>query len=239
MSLALAELLMEDAPWTREVVAQKFVEVFKRDPREGYSRNFYALLQECGSGEELLAKIRPNSNKSGAAMRASCLGWLSSIAAVKECAEFQARITHDNDDAVKAAQGAALMSYWCWQVSGLSQILNNFSLPKFLEAHVPGVPWSEPWVGPVGSPGLESVRAAVTAVTNNDTLNKVLRACIAYTGDVDTVATIALSAASGVMDNDLPPELVDGLENGAYGRDYIIKLDYKLMLKFMPHRERK
>src|SRR5882672_5394308 len=71
-SLALAELLVDGEPWTREVIAQKFVDVFKRDPREGYSKRFFALLQECGSGDEFLAKIQPGSNRSGAAMRASC-----------------------------------------------------------------------------------------------------------------------------------------------------------------------
>src|SRR5690348_9192118 len=37
MSIAVAELIASDAPWTRETIADKFVEVFKRDPRRGYA----------------------------------------------------------------------------------------------------------------------------------------------------------------------------------------------------------
>jgi hypothetical protein len=53
----------------------------------------------------------------------------------------------------------------------------------------------------------------------------------AFTGDVDAVAAIALAAASCCPDyaHDLPAALVGGLENGPYGRDYIIDLDRKLL----------
>jgi ADP-ribosylglycohydrolase len=54
--------------------------------------------------------------------------------------------------------------------------------------------------------------------------------CIAFTGDVDTVAAIALAAASCCQEvtSDLPAHLFEGLENGTYGRDYIINLDEQL-----------
>jgi len=68
MSVAVAEAIVADEPWTAEFLAQRFVTVFKRDPREGYAGSFYAFLQEVQDGAEFLARIRPNSNKSGAAM---------------------------------------------------------------------------------------------------------------------------------------------------------------------------
>src|SRR5207245_2058467 len=82
--------------------------------------------------------------------------------------------------------------------------------------------WSAPWVGKVGSKGWMSVRAAATAVRRNKSLAALLQDCVAFTGDVDTVATIALAAAScsREYEHDLPPALVEGLENGAYGHDY-------------------
>jgi hypothetical protein len=48
---------------------------------------------------------------------------------------------------------------------------------------------------------------------------------------VDTVAAIAMGAASCCqeIEQDVPENLVNGLENGPYGRDYIINLDKKLM----------
>jgi len=76
-----------------------------------------------------------------------------------------------------------------------------------------------------------SVRAAITAVQEGGSLSDILKRSIAFTGDVDTVATIALGAASlsDEIENDLPPALFDGLEDGEFGRTYILELDGKLM----------
>jgi len=70
MSIALAEAIVAGDPWTPEALARRFVAASKRDPREGYAGGFYALLQEVRDGAELLARIRPDSDKCGAAMRA-------------------------------------------------------------------------------------------------------------------------------------------------------------------------
>jgi hypothetical protein len=58
--------------------------------------------------------------------------------------------------------------------------------------------------------------------------------CIAYDGDVDTVAAIALGPASccGEIAQDLPGQLIDALENGSYGREYLISRDQQLLAKF-------
>jgi hypothetical protein len=68
-------------------------------------------------------------------------------------------------------------------------------LPEFLGSHVAD-PWTTPWTGKVGAQGMMSVRAAITALVAHDSLTSLLRACVAYSGDVDTVATIALGAAA-------------------------------------------
>src|ERR1700676_3298355 len=64
MSAAIAEIIVSDAPWTPETLAQQFVTAFKRDPRGGYASGFYALLNEVSDGTEFLARIRPESDKS-------------------------------------------------------------------------------------------------------------------------------------------------------------------------------
>ena len=75
-----------------------------------------------------------------------------------------------------------------------------------------------------------SVSAAITAVSRNSSLAELLMDCINFGGDVDTVATIALAAASCSPDykRDIPARLVDGLENRTYGRNYIEQLDIQL-----------
>ncbi|MDZ8086327.1 MAG: ADP-ribosylglycohydrolase family protein [Nostoc sp. DedQUE12b] len=46
MSIAIAEVIVAQAPWTPEVLADSFVRAFKHDQREGYARNFYHFLLE-------------------------------------------------------------------------------------------------------------------------------------------------------------------------------------------------
>ncbi len=76
-----------------------------------------------------------------------------------------------------------------------------------------------------------SVRAAITALVRNDSMSGLLKDCISFTGDVDTVAAIALAAGSCSQEikQDLPHHLILELENGSYGRDYLIKLDKQLL----------
>src|ERR1700722_10974607 len=43
MSIAVAEAIVSDEPWTPQGLADRFVTSFKRDPREGYAGVFYAF----------------------------------------------------------------------------------------------------------------------------------------------------------------------------------------------------
>lgn len=225
MSLAIAETIVAQEPWTPEVLATRFVETFKRDPREGYASRFYQFLLKIRDGREFLEAINWTSDKSGAAMRAAPMGVFPTVEKVIEAATIQAAITHNTPDGINAARAAALMSHYF-----IYQLGPKRKLGKFLNAYVSGE-WSKPWQGEVKSKGWMSVRAAITAVMRNDSLSELLQDCIAFTGDVDTVAAIALAAASCSEEiiQDLPAHLIAGLENGPYGRDYIIELDRQLM----------
>ena len=225
MSLAIAEALVSGERWTPENLAERFIDVFHRDPREGYAGGFYTFLQEVRSGAEFLDRIRPDSDKSGAAMRATPLGVLPTVGQVVELRRVQAAITHNTSDGIHAAQAAALAAHYF-----LYRLGPKARLGEFLQGQVPG-PWSAPWVGKVGAKGWMSVRAAITALVRNHRLSELLRDCVAFTGDVDTVAAIALSAAScsDEYEQDLPASLIDGLETGAYGREYLTALNERLL----------
>jgi ADP-ribosyl-[dinitrogen reductase] hydrolase len=227
MSLAIAETLVAEEPWTPEVLAHRFVTTFKRDAREGYAGRFYQFLLQVQDGKQFLENISWTSDKSGAAMRAAPLGILPTIEQVIEATSIQAAITHNTPDGINAAIAAALMSHYF-----IYQLGEKKELGRFLDTHVSGE-WSKPWQGEVRSKGWMSVRAAITAVIRNNSLSELLKDCIAFTGDVDTVAAIALAAGacSNEITQDLPAHLIDGLENGTYGRDYIIQLDKQLMAR--------
>ena len=190
MSLAVAEAIVSREPWTPELLATKFVAAFHRDRRLGYAGKLYDFLLQVQDGKEFLEKIHSASDKSGSAMRAGPIGIFPTIEKVIENATIQAAITHNTPDGIKAAIAAALMSHYFIYQLGLKKNLGNF-----LEKHVPGE-WSIPWQGEVSVKGLVCVRAAISAVMLHDSMSELLQACIAFSGDVDTVATIALAAGS-------------------------------------------
>lgn len=228
MSLAVAEWLL-GGTLTREDLARRFVEAYRRDPRAGYASGFRGVLDHVASGTELLETLRPASDKSGAAMRAGVLGLLPDLGEVRRLATLQARVTHDTPGGIASAVAAAFAVHYCRYEPGSVE-----HLPAWLAREVPEPAgygsWTDPWRGKVGSPGMHSVRAAVTALVRHRTAADLLRACVAYTGDVDTVATVALAAASVSAEyaQDLPEALLAGLEDGPYGRGYLAGLDGRL-----------
>jgi ADP-ribosyl-[dinitrogen reductase] hydrolase len=230
MTLAIAEALVSGEPWAPRHLAARIVDVYHRDPHDGYAPRFQQLLDDVQDGDELLERLKPDSDKSGAAMRASPVGLLPSVGEVLDHTEVQARITHNTLAGVEAAQAAALAVHYCHFGLGPVADVARWIDSRLLTAGGAGG-WAEPWEGKVGSKGWMSVRAALTALTATTSLTELLRACVAFTGDTDTVATIAVAAASRSAEyaQDLPDALMSGLENGRYGRDYLSELDTRLL----------
>lgn len=229
MSIAITEMILSGEEWTPLNIASQFVDCFHRDQRTGYAGRFYDFLLANKTGQAFLDNIKPDSDKSGAAMRAMPIGVFDTIDEVIEKATIQAKVTHDTPDGIAAAVASALMAHYF-----IYDIGNKVDMGHWLEGQVDSpIRWSEPYVGKVKAKGWMSVRAAITAISRNDKLSELLKDCIAFTGDVDTVAAIALAcvAHSREYENDLPQHLTDTLENDQYGRDYLIDLNQKLLLK--------
>lgn len=227
MALAVAEAILADDPWTAASLSRRFVDVYRRDPRAGYSRRTKAALDAALAGADFLSALDRRSESSGAAMRAAPIGVFPSEREVIGRARFQARLTHDTPAAADSAAAAALAAHYFLYRKGPRVLL-----PAYLERWVPGL-WTRAHRGPVSVSGLDAVRAAVTAVARYDRLSDILTACIAFTGDVDTVAAIAMAAAAHARDivQDLPAGLLEGLENGAFGRDHLARVDAALLAR--------
>ena len=223
MSIAVAETLLGGDP-TREAFADAFVRCFRRDPRQGYSRRMQRFIESCVDGADLLARIVPSSIKSGAAMRSAPVGLLPDLKEALRIAELQARITHDTEGGVTSAQAVALAAH-----ALRYELCGRRDLPSWVAGHVPGS-WATPWSGRVGSPGVDSARAALWNVARHGSMAALLHACVSLGGDVDTVAAMALGIAScdSSVAQDIPPILLDGLEDGAYGRRYLRALGTRL-----------
>ena len=227
MSLAVAEALLESVQPTPRHWAQHFCDCFHRDPRQGYASGFHAFLSQVTDGQQFLERIRPHSDKSGACMRALPIGLLPDVGQVLTLAEGQARVTHDTPGGVLSAQAVALAAhYYLYGLGPRPEVC------EYVAAQIGG-DWTG-WRGKVGPPGLQAARAALSALRLYSSMAELLRHCVDYTGDVDTVACIALGAAACCPDyrRDLPGVLYENLENGAYGKDYLCSLQARLAQRF-------
>lgn len=229
MSIAIAEAMLRN-DFSPLGLANKFVECFKRDPRTGYSYKFYEFLKSISSGEEFLKKINPDSEKSGAAMRSVPLGLIASIDELLHKTEAQAKLTHNTPNGIQAAQAVALISHYF-----IYNINKKDELPRWLSTYL-GDHWTQPFSkNKVGIYGIDAVKAALTAIMSYEFLSEILISSISFTGDVDTVAAIAVGCASQSDEilNDLSENLYLLLENQTYGRDFLITLDQQLASQFL------
>jgi ADP-ribosylglycohydrolase len=224
MSIALAELILSGKEWTPFNIASAFVEAFKRDPRKGYARRFYNFLTDISSGQEFLDKIINKSERNGAAMRAYVIGLYGSEEEVMEKSRMQSAVTHDTPKAINAGVAVSLMAHALLHGKAmrkdLTQYLNDWQ----------GTDWKGVWKGKVDCAAIDTVESVLTVLQGEPSMSAMLKASIEFGGDVDTVASISLALASmdSGIENDLPRFLYDDLENGSYGRDYLIGLDSKL-----------
>lgn len=224
-TMAIAELLIEKIAWTPENIAQKLVDVYHRDPRKGYSRRVRTALHASTNGVELLKNLDENSDTSGASMRACPLGIIADIPELIERTTIQAKISHNTPLGIQASVATALASHYCiYQVGDLSGI------GEFIACYVEG-DWQVLYQEFVGQKGWMSVRAALTTLQAHQNLADMLKGCIALTGDVDTVASIALGTAANLpqIENNLPDCLYQQLEAGDYGLEYLQLLDEQLL----------
>lgn len=228
MSIALAELLLADAPLDAPAFADAFVRVYQRDPRAGYSRGFGQLLSEVADGAELLRRIHPGSTRNGAAMRSVPLGLIDDRALMRRVAREQASVTHDSEPGRLSSEVVALMAH-----ALLRRTARVDELAALVAAET-GFALRADWHAEVEVDAIETLHAVHTALVRHRSKRALLRACVAFGGDTDSVAAIALGLASLADEfvDDLPPSLVDGLENGAYGRDWLRALDDRLAARF-------
>ena len=225
MSIGLVELLISKEKWSRINLAEKFVEVFKRDKRTGYARRFYQLLDEVKDGTELLERLIPKSERNGAAMRAYPIGVIDNINEIKEKCRLQSEITHQTERAVISAEAVALITH-CF----IYEICTRKYLLEFLSDHQ-NYKWEGNWNSEVEIDGIQTVEALLTILLGQNDLKSMLRESVNFGGDVDTVASLALAIGSQMkeVENNLPKWLTQDLENGKYGRDYLINLDKEFL----------
>lgn len=225
MQMALAEIIASEREWSAHEIASAFISVYKRDPRQGYARRFSQFLDNTNDAFSFLQNINPDSERNGAAMRAPVIGLFPELSDVVVKSEIQAKITHDTRSAVDSAIASALLChYFAYDLGPAAE------LPDFLKHCLPAYNWQPDWKGHVPVHGISTVQAAITAIMKTSSLAELLKTCVSFTGDVDSVATIALAAASSSYQfkRDIPFALIKDFEHGNFGMDYLLELDSKV-----------
>lgn len=220
MSIGTAEVVLA-GDMTELSFATAWVNAFHRNPHGGYASGFLKFLQEVKTGEQFLTDINPLSDRSGSCMRVLPISFLSSLDQVKRVAALQAAITHNTPNGIKCAVGVAVAGF----------LLRHGTKPQDVASQLGDSSWTQPWVNNLVSvTAHDCSHAAMFLVSTSSSLAEILKRSADYIGDIDTLAAIAcgLGSLSADIKKDLPEVLFDRLENGTYGRDFLIGLDQKL-----------
>ena len=228
MSIAVAEVLLNEEALNAESFSDSFVRCYKRDPRPGYARGFQALLDECENGADLREKISPNSRRNGAMMRSVPLGLIEDKQQVLSVAGTQASVTHNSREGILSSKVVALMAHLI-----LYEKVAIEDLPKLVERET-GFSLRSDWNQQVECDAIQTLHAVNTALQSNRSVSKLLLDSVNFGGDVDSVAAVACGLASVCREYtlDFPESLVAGLESGNYGIDFLEELDNALSVQY-------
>ena len=235
-SIATTEILLNhDYPFTPIQFADSFVNVFHRDRREGYARNFQAFMERTKTGEDFIKNISPGSDKNGAMMRVVPCGLLPTEEQVLNTAKLQAELTHNTGGGVLSSMATALLAHYAYYDKGsltkppFKKYANKFGLDMRC--------FDEQWKWPVVGPylGVKTFHAVYELVTQRCSMMDILKWAICWTGDVDSSASVAFQIASfnPACVNDIPEWMYNDLEVGkTYGPAFLEQLGKQLMEKY-------
>jgi ADP-ribosyl-[dinitrogen reductase] hydrolase len=228
MSIAVCEVLLSGGSMSSDEFAEAFVRCYRRDPRQGYARGLQGLFEQSRSGQHFRSLIRPHSRRNGAAMRSVPLGLLASASQIAKVSHSQAVVTHNSPEGILSSQVVALMVHYALYHDG-----RIVDLAQLVERDT-GFRLRDDWKGEVECDAIQTLHAVYTALISNNSMSGLLRDCVNYGGDVDSVAAIAMGIAAVSLEyvDDIPDVLQQGLEEGSYGRPFLLQLDDLLRERF-------
>lgn len=242
MCIGVAETLIECGRIDEDVLSGKFAENF--DPDRGYGRGARRILETMiagGDWRELARTIFPGGSLgNGAAMRVAPVGLLfhQDLDRVAEEAERSARPTHQHPIGIDGARMMALavalavretfdpQQFW-------SELRTRATTDEFCEQlAIAAALLPDDGIAQLGST-LEAHRSVTTAIAcfacNPQSYPRTIASAIALGDDTDTVAAMAGAISGAHLGiQAIPGHLLDRLENGAKGRDYMLELANKL-----------
>ncbi len=141
-----------------------------------------------------------------------------------EKARIQASVTHNTHEGVVASQAVALAVYYFANKIGKKEGLRDYLYQQTNEL------FSINKTTRIACDAIDTIDAVLTVLSQSSSLTEVLDKSVKLGGDTDSVASIACGIAffSNEYAKNFPDFLERDIENGPYGKDYLVKLSEKL-----------
>jgi len=251
MSIAVAELLISEKEFNKINLADKFVEVYRRNPHSGYGSSVREGLKKSKNGLKFLQIIPGNKEGNGACMRAAPIGILPDIKDVIKYAKINAEITHNTPSAIASSVCVATASHYFYYNLGNPKKIFDYCIEACKDIDYESIKYfqevsnmkefnaellfgveKKDYGVPVN--GMRTAGAVLYILSKfYDNSETALKESILLGGDTDSTGSISLGIIAmnrGIKK--LPFFLFRDLENEGYGRDYLIDLGEKLFLKY-------
>lgn len=237
MSIAVAMHMLSKKPVaTAAHYAHRFLAAYKRDPHAGYSRRVRTALESSNNVVEFLENVRAKgANSNGSVMRTIPLGLMRDPQDVIHHCIAHTTATHCSVDAINATIAVALCAHYFIYYPDIQHRKQHFEhmlstkwmdhdtafriLKCYLDTPDTGVPCDAKL----------TASWAIKLAWETSSYAELLKASVALGGDVDSIAALGMGLLSLNNPTDsVPSILLNNLENGQFGRDYLVKLDGEL-----------
>lgn len=231
MSIAIIEHMLDDSKVSAEYYIKYFKKAYKRNPIGGYSKRIKSALESSDYNKFL--EYNGNYKSNGSVMRAIPIGLYDNIDEVIHRTISHVSASHSSPFSMDGACAISLTSHYFYHEIGekknliewLSSILGKYKMHSILDS------WHK---GPVECDAYQTVSAVLKSILVSNSMRTILKGNINFSGDVDSVAALCMGLSSICIEinKDLPIFLYEDLQNGKFGKDYLLKLDNLLISKF-------
>ena len=226
-ALANVNVLLRDQQYDAKEYAKYYLGILKIDHRDGYGRGYQKFLETTPTPETFIKTIKRTKTTNGSLMGVAPLGYLRTPGEVSMAATVQAATTH-SFATIPYACGVALAAHyfiynlgpknrlalWLSDQVDFGSLVSNEVDDRLLIQRTKGTAQATFW-------------AMMRGLEAHDNLADIIRWAVDCGGDTDSCAavTVAVASCSDEFEQNIPRVLLDGLENGPYGRDYLGTMD--------------
>lgn len=222
--------------------AAKYLDVYKYDPREGYSRRYQAFLDSQESALGFGRHVKRQAVSNGSLMGVAPLGFIGNINELKLAATVQAITTHHPNTAIYAQIVALAAHYFIHDVGPRVGVRNFVLMTADWQDNSDDQYRFRYLIDNVGSKKTTIKAASIAAyviyaLDTFDTLSEIMLDAVQRGGDTDSAAASAVAVASccPYIENDIPQHLIDGLEpNGEFKADRLREIEQRLRERYLP-----